>query len=163
MQYETVILELMSRVQKLEEEIAQLKATADFGNVGVQAASRRNVKVTPEMTELCYEKAKLLCNNENLNMDDLAQEVSKQTGMNFNTAKMNIHSITKMLKGEGYNRIISSDSLDLCLSLIYAEYGYGGLYKALKATKLHIEYLKTKGMATQKLFSVYDKYEQMIK
>ena len=75
MQYETVILELMSRVQKLEEEIAQLKATADFGNVGVQAASRRNVKVTPEMTELCYEKAKLLCNNENLNMDDLAQEV----------------------------------------------------------------------------------------
>ena len=115
------------------------------------------------MTELCYEKAKLLCNNENLNMDDLAQEVSKQTGMNFNTAKINIHSITKMLKGEGYNRIISSDSLDLCLSLIYAEYGYGGLYKALKATKLHIEYLKTKGMATTKLLSVYDKYEQMIK
>lgn len=160
MQYETVILELLSRVQKLEEEVSELKTSVEFNE---EKQVKRNVKVSPEMTELCYEKAKLLCNNENLNMDDLAQEVSKQTGMNFNTAKMNIHSITKMLKGEGYNRILSSDSLDLCLSLIYDEYGYGGLYKALKSTKLHIEYLKTKGMATQKLYSVYNKYEQMIK
>lgn len=160
MQYETVILELMSRVQKLEEEVSELKASVEFNE---KKQVKRNVKVKPEMIELCYEKAKLLCNNENLNMDDLAQEVSKQTGMNFSTAKMNIHSITKMLTGEGYNRILSSDSLDLCLSLIYDEYGYDGLYKALKSTKLHIEYLKTKGMATQKLVSVYDKYEQMIK
>ena len=59
MQYETIILELMSRVQKLEEEVEKLKngiQSNDFEQA--EFPTKRNVKVTPEMTRLCYEQAK---------------------------------------------------------------------------------------------------------
>lgn len=164
MQYETIILEMMSRIQKLEEEVEQLKNTVtsnSFEQAEIQP--KKNVKVTPEMTRLCYEKAKAVYYNQYLDTNDLAGEISNQTGMNFNTAKMNIYSIVQMLKGEEYNRLLSADSLDLCLDMIYREFGKQGLEKALTATKLHIEYLKTKNMATAKLLSVYNRYKNMIK
>ena len=103
MQYETIILEMMSRIQKLEEEVEHLKriVTAnDFEQPDTHI--KRNVKVTPEMTRLCYEKAKDAYNNQYLDTNDLAQDVSDRTGMNFNTAKMNIYSIVQLLKGEEY-------------------------------------------------------------
>lgn len=59
MQYETIILELMSRVQKLEEEVEKLKnniSSNDFEQA--EFPTKRNVKVTPEMTRECYEKPK---------------------------------------------------------------------------------------------------------
>lgn len=164
MQYETIILEMMSRIQKLEEEIEQLKNTVSSNIIEPSdAQTKRNVKVTPEMTRLCYEKAKAVYNNQYLDTNILAEEVSSKTGMNFNTAKMNIGSIILMLKGEEYNRILSADSLDLCLDMIYCEFGMPGLTKALNATKLHIEYLKTKGIATSKLISVFNKYKGITK
>ena len=164
MQYETIILEMMSRIQKLEEEVEHLKQIVTANNFEQPDNHiKRNVKVTPEMTRLCYEKAKAVYSNPYLDTNDLAEEVSNQAGMNFNTAKMNIYSITQMLKGEEYNRLLSADSLALCLDMIYKEFGLQGLKKALKATELHIEYLKTKGMATSKLISVFTKYKGMIK
>lgn len=162
MQYETIILELMSRVQRLEEEVSKLKDIVEDSNNQAEAQPKKNVKVTPEMTRLCYEKAKQAYNNVHLDINELAQEVSEQTGMNYNTAKMNIYSITQMLKGEEFNRLLSADALDLCLDLICDEYGFQGLRKALNATSLHIEYLKTKNMATAKLLSVYNKYKELI-
>lgn len=164
MQYETIILEMMSRVQKLEEEVEQLKNTL-LSNSFEQSETqpKRNVKVTPEMTRLCYEKAKEVYKNKYIYIDEFAEQVSNQTGMNFNTAKMNIYSIAQMLRGEEYNRLLSADSLDLCLDMIYRDYGEKGLRKALKATELHIEYLKTKDMATSKLISVFNKHKGITK
>lgn len=164
MQYETIILEMMSRIQKLEEEVEQLKSTIS-SNCFEQSESniKKNVKVTPEMTRLCYEKAKAAYDNQYLDTNILAEEVSNQTGMNYNTAKMNIGSIILMLKGEEYNRLLSADSLGLCLDMIYRDFGMQGLKKALNATKLHIEYLNTKGMATSKLISVFNKYKDIAK
>ncbi len=163
MQYETIILEMMSRIQKLEEEVGQLKNHLS-SNIFEQSESqpRKNNKVTIEMTELCYEKAKQVYNNQYLDIDDLAQEVSSQTGMNINTAKMNIYSIIQLLKGEGFQRLLSAESLSVCLEMIYNDYGKKGLEKALTATELHIEYLKTKGMVTSKLISVFNKYEGLM-
>ena len=63
MQYETIILELLSRVQKLEEEVSSLKNSDISFN---EQSSRKNIKVTPEMTKLCYEKAKEIYNNNYL-------------------------------------------------------------------------------------------------
>lgn len=164
MQYETIILEMMSRIQKLEDEVGELKKSLKANSVEqFEIQPKRNVKVTPEMTRLCYEKAKQAYNNPYLDTNDLAEDVSEKTGMNFNTAKMNIYSIVQMLKGEEYNRLLSADSLDLCLNMIYEEFGRQGLEKALTATRLHIEYLKTKDMATSKLISVYNKYWRMLK
>lgn len=163
MQYETIILELMSRVQKLEEEVERLKnSVAENNSQQMETVPKRNVKVTEEMTRLCYEKAIIAYRNHYIHTDDLADEVCKQTGMNFNTAKMNIYSITQMLRGEEYNRLLSAGSLDLCLKWIYEDFGSKGLQNALTATSLHIEYLKTKDMATEKLLSVYNKYSNML-
>lgn len=164
MQYETIILELMSRVQKLEEEVEKLKngiQSNDFEQA--EFPTKRNVKVTPEMTRLCYEQAKKAYVNHYIYTNDLAEEVSIKTGMNFNTAKMNIHSMTLMLRGEEYNRILSADALDLCLTWIYEDFSQKGLKNALKATELHIEYLKTKDMATSKLIAVFNKHKDKIK
>lgn len=164
MQYETIILEMMSRIQKLEEEVEQLKNTLSSNSFEQsESQPKRNIKVTIEMTELCYEKAKQIYNNQYLDINDLAQEVSSQTGMNVNTAKMNIYSITQMLRGEEYNRLLSAESLSVCLEMIYNDYGKKGLEKALTATELHIEYLNTKGMATAKLISVFNKYKGITK
>lgn len=164
MQYETIILEMMSRIQKLEEEVEELKNTISSNSIESSVSqTKRNVKVTPEMTRLCYEKAKAIYNNPYLDTNDLADEVSTQTGMKVSTAKMNIGSMILILKGEGYNRILSADSLDLCLDMIYRDFGLSGLKKALQATELHIEYLKTKGMATSKLISIFTKYKGIIK
>lgn len=164
MQYETIILELMARVQKLEEEVKQLKNTFTSNSFEQsESQPKRNVKVTPEMTRLCYEKAKAAYNNQHLDTNILAEEVSTRTGMKISTAKMNIGSMILILKGEEYNRILSSDSLDFCLDMIYGDYGKKGLEKALTATELHIEYLKTKGKATSKLISVFNKHKDKIK
>lgn len=163
MQYETIILEMMSRIQKLEDEVEKLKNNFSSNSVEQsESQPKRNIKVTIEMTELCYEKAKQIYNNQYLEINDLAQEVSSKTGMNVNTAKMNIYSITQMLKGEEYNRLLSAESLSVCLEMIYNDYGKRGLEKALTATELHIEYLKSKGMATSKLMSVLCKYEGLM-
>ena len=51
MQYETIILELMSRVQRLEEEVSELKDIVEDSNNQAEAQPKKNVKVTPEMTK----------------------------------------------------------------------------------------------------------------
>mgnify|MGYP000990389094 CR=1 FL=1 len=73
MQYETIILELMSRVQRLEEEVSELKDIVEDSNNQAEAQPKKNVKVTPEMTRLCYEKAKQAYNNVHLDINELAQ------------------------------------------------------------------------------------------
>lgn len=171
MQYETIILEMMGRIQKLEEEIKELRATIEAGSTesdetqfrSAKMQPKKNVKVTPEMTRLCYEKAKALYRNPYLDTNDLAEEVSTQTGMNLGTAKMNINSITQLFKGEEYKRLLSADSLDLCLEMIGNEFGKEVLEKALTAVNLHIAYLKTIGNPAWKLLSVYNKYKNMTK
>lgn len=171
MQYETIILEMMGRIQKLEEEVKELRVAMEAGSAApietqfkpAETQPKKNVKVTPEMTRLCYEKAKAVYRNPYLDTNDLANEVSAQTGMNFDTAKMNIYSITQLLKGEEYKRLLSADSLDMCLEMISNEFGQDGLEKALTAVKLHISYLKTIGNPAWKLQNVYNKYKNRIK
>ena len=162
---------MMGRIQKLEEEVKELKALMEAGAATLnetqfkpaETLPKKNVKVTPEMTRLCYEKAKAVCRNPYLDTNDLANEISEQTGMNFDTAKMNIYSITQLLKGEEYKRLLSADSLDLCLDMIYNEFGKDALEKALTAVRLHIAYLKTIGNPAWKLQNVYNKYKNRIK
>lgn len=164
MQYETIILELMSRVQKLEDEVEKLKNSISVNDIQqTEFHPKKNVKVTSEMTRECYERAKKAYINHYIYFNDLAEEVSVKTGMNLNTAKMNIHSMTQMLRGEEFNRILSADALDLCLMWIYDDFAQKGLKNALKATELHIEYLKTKDMATSKLIAVFNKHKDKIK
>lgn len=164
MRYETIILEMMSRIQKLENEVKELKdlingqSTENTHVISV----KKNVKVTPEMTALCYTFAKAVYDKDGIDFGCLAEKVAEETGMNYSTAKMNISSIASMLRGEEYNRIISADALDMCMQFIIRDFGKEGLEKAIKATKAHIRYLKSKNMTATKLTEVCNKYEMQL-
>ena len=166
MQYESIILEMMSRIQKLEDEVKELKSA--FGNQDLVETNfckpkRKNVKVTPEMTEICYNYAKIAYEQRNIDINDLASKVSKDTGMNENTAKMNIGSIKAMLEGVEFNRILSSQSLRMCLEFIYRDYGVVGHKKALSATRGHIRYLNSINQPASNLVEVCDEFEDLVK
>lgn len=166
MQYETVILEMMSRIQKLEDEVRELKSILNEENLinnQPVKAKRKNVKVTPEMTEICYQYAKIAYEQRNVDIDDLAEKVAVDTGMNENTAKMNIGSIKAMLEGVEFNRILSSKSLGICLDLIYKDYGKIGLQKALEATRQHIKYLNSINNPASNLKKVCEEFEKIVK
>ena len=80
MQYEKVILEMLSRIQLLEEEVARLKkqqAGATFGSVAEQAprAHRTNKKVTKEMQEACYAAGRKIAKEDFLDARLLAKNV----------------------------------------------------------------------------------------
>lgn len=166
MQYESVILEMMSRIQKLEEEVSELKNIISNENLTdtlTNSLKRKNVKVTPEMTEICYQYAKIAYEQKNVDIDDLAEKVAQDTGMNENTAKMNIGSIKAMLEGVGFNRILSSQSLRMCFKFIYNDYGKIGLKKAIDATKEHIRYLNSINNPAINLKKVCSEFEEMLK
>lgn len=159
MNYDSIILELMSRVQKLEEEVAALKT--DNKSTEVEPSKVKN-KITPEMTSLCYSFAKAVYNRRDVDLYSLAEKVAKETGMNVNTANINIVAMIDMLNGNSYKRLLSAESLDLCLGWIYNDFGKQGLEKAVIATKGHIKYLNSIGNPANKLRIVCNKYEQKL-
>ena len=151
MQYETIILELMARIKKLEEEVAMLKeAVGSFDNqdereavsdeTGETSEGRRGQgsykKMTDEMMMICYKCGKQL--NDGANSSELADMIVEETGMNRNSAIMYIYAVSSLLSGTVFKRAISGKALRKYYDLILNEYGSAGLEKAIKATRLHI-------------------------
>lgn len=152
MQYETIILELMTRIKKLEEDVATLKARVESNAAFVESQTEaeamgegtetalRYQKITEAMMKICYQLAKRMQGGEKPQL--LANEISRKTGMNVNTALMYLHAVCGMLNGEKYKRAISAKSTKVYFDWIWDEYGKTGLKKAICATKLHIRYRK---------------------
>lgn len=162
MQYEVIILELLSRIQKLESEVEQLKNRMDAlttENVEEEENTGRTryTKLTDQMIMLCYEGGKKLRDGENL--ATLSKSVVEQTGMNRSSAVICIYAVACMLKGTIYKRAISKNALEKYLNLISEEYGSTGLKKALKATKEHIRYRHVCGQTVRSIEQIYAKYE----
>ena len=180
MPYSSVILELMTRIKKLEDEVSllqdevsRLKATScesDMEDVTdtVPASSgevrERNSygKTTDEMIDLCYVLGKQLHANINLNIWDLADKVASKTGMNRNSAFMYIYVVRNMLDGTIYKRIINTTATKKYLSRIYAELGVIGLETALQALKLHLEYLNSRGIPCVSTQKIYDEFQKLM-
>ena len=81
MQYETIILELLSRIQKLEDEMALLKQEQDKKSVSSndEISYEKEIsykKMTNEMLEICYQYGKKMHNGENANT--LASNIAKK-------------------------------------------------------------------------------------
>lgn len=159
MNYESIILELMTRVQKLEAEVSQLKATQQPEE---QNPIKTKAKVTPEMINLCYIFATAVYDKEGVDTKLLAEKVNEETGMNVNTANMNIMSIIDMLNGSTYKRLLSGETVDLCLGWILKDYGKQGLEKAINALQGHIEYLNSIGNPANTLKIICKQYEQKL-
>ena len=176
MPYSSIILELMTRIQKLEDEVSLLQEEiSSLKPLSIEADANpdsemiltppkeikeRNPygKTTDEMIDLCYVLGKKLHSNASLNIWDLADQVVTQTGMNRNSAFMYIYVIRNMLDGTVYKRIINANATRRYFSRIYAEFGVIGLSNALQATKLHIAYLNSKGISSASIQKIYDEF-----
>ncbi len=173
MQYEVIILELMTRIKKLEEEVEALKEAVErLGSQEVnddtacetdEASEERRgqgpyKKMTDEMMMICYQCGKQL--NEGANAAELANLIVGETGMNRNSAIMYIYAVSSLLSGTVFKRAISTKALKRYYDMISREYGSVGLKKALQATRLHIAYRKDCDLTSDALEELCDQYEQ---
>ncbi len=161
MQYETIILELLSRIKKLEEDVEDLKQSRQNNVVeqenATSVSSVSYTKMTDEMIEICYKCGKMVFQGENA--QELADDVAKETGMNRNSAFMYIYVVSSLLSGEVFKRAISKKALEIYFKKIFQDYGSEGLKKAIKATRLHIDYRRSCGHAVDSIEEACDKAE----
>ena len=172
MQYEAIILELMTRIKKLEDEVAQLKEAVARGQCqaetphgdaeeapeGREKASYQ--KTTEEMIRVCYQGGKQL--REGANAAELADAIAKETGMNRNSAIMYLYAVDALLAGTVFKRAISRKALKEYYDLILGEYGTTGLRQALEATRLHIKYRKDCGLTADAMEELCRAYESRL-
>jgi len=173
MQYETIILELLSRIKNLENEVDSLKLALSertpnperlennspektAGHVQPEESGPYK-KMTAEMIDICYQYGKKIGEGENVQM--FANEIVRKTGMNRNSAIMYIYAVSSMLQGTIYKRAISAKAIEKYFDKIYQEYGDNGLQKAIQATKLHINYRKRFGHTVDSIEKICEKYE----
>ena len=174
MQYETIILELLSRIKKLEDDVSELKQTLNTRTAiqtpvvnneeRVIPTSRESSieykKTTDEMIELCYKYGKRLANGENA--QELAEQITDATGMNRNSAIMYLYAVQGMLDGVIYKRSINATAMKRYFDWIYNEYGSQGLRKAIHATRLHIEYRRSFGHTVDSIEEICNQYERKL-
>ena len=169
MQYEIIILELLSRIKKLEEEVSELKQALLSSSSGpvsgdaiVNVSDERNdgavsyTKMTDEMIDICYKCGKKLASGENA--QELADDIAESTGMNRNSAIMYLYAVQGMLDGTIYKRAISAKAMRRYYDTIWNESGSVGLKKAIQATRLHIQYRRECGHMVDSIEEICNQY-----
>lgn len=176
MQYETIILELLSRIKKLESDIDELKQFKDsFSSISNNEDDRifdendykipndtsiSYKKMTDEMIDICYKCGKKVSAGESV--QELADDIADSTGMNRNSAIMYLYAVQGMLDGTIYKRAISSKAMKKYYDNIFNEYGSVGLKKAIQATRLHIDYRRECGQNVDSIEDLCNAYENKL-
>jgi hypothetical protein len=174
MQYETIILELLSRIKKLEDEVSELKRTLDAqktepvftvhnGNKAEPMSRESTVtykKMTDDMIDICYQYGKKVADGKNA--QDLAGDIAKATGMNRNSAVMYLYAVQGMLNGDIYKRSISATAIKKYFDTIFSEFGREGLRKAIYATRLHVDYRRSCGHMVDSIEEICNQYERKL-
>lgn len=174
MQYEKIILEMLERIQVLEEQVKELKEKQKQ-DVGLPAPApnwqpsptfreprRTNSKVNDEMLEACYHAGKEAIASDYADVVELAAQVKEKTGMNQNNALMTIFAVMALLNGELYKRAISGKATAKYFDNILRDYGKGGLQRAIAAMRKHITYRRALHHNVDLLERVCDQYQEMI-
>ena len=174
MQYEVVILELLSRIKKLESDVEELKQTVYTAK---SASTTKNDMVTPiyslytdesvsykkmtdDMIDICYKSGKKLIEGESV--QELSDEIAESTGMNRNSAIMYLYAVQGMLEGTIYKRAISAKAMKRYYDNIWNEYGHKGLEKAIRATRLHIDYRRECGHTVDSIEEICNQYARRL-
>lgn len=170
MQYETIILELLSRIKKLEDDVKALKKVQNtshddeiIGESVYQIPNEVAVsykKMTDEMIDICYKCGKKVAAGESI--QEMADDIADSTGMNRNSAIMYLYAVQGMLDGKVYKRAISAKATKRYYDTIFNEYGSGGLKKAIYSTKLHIAYRRECGHTVDSIEEICNAYENKL-
>lgn len=172
MQYESIILELMTRIKTLEEEVLRIKEEQkNFSKLLMQTENENQEeeivdteddlavpyrKMTDEMIDICYQYGKKAYDGKSIS--DLADEINRKTGMNKNSAVMYLYAVSGMLNGTIYKRAINTRATQRYLDKILSDYGKEGLQKALRSLKLHIDYRRACGHTVDSIEEAYQEY-----
>ena len=171
MQYEQVILEMLSRIQTLENQVRELQQQKQQSTVENQSQNmplplsgphRTNVKVTDEMLEECYQMGKLFFEGKEDDVQYMAEQVNKKTSMNRNNAIMTIFAVIALLSGELYKRGISAKATKKYFANIMRDYGEGALQRAIAAMRMHISYRRSLHHNVDLLETVCDEFQALI-
>lgn len=173
MQYESIILELMTRIKNLEDEVVRIKEEQcnlskmilhqddeTLEEIILETDNESHIsyrKMTDEMIDLCYSYGKQVYNGRSVN--DLADEINSRTGMNRNSAVMYLYAVSGMLSGTIYKRAINTKATQRYLEKIFDDYGKEGLQKALHSLRLHIDYRRECGHTIDSLEDVHREFE----
>lgn len=180
MQYDSIILEMLTRIKKLEDEIAILKSeprqlehinaqepvnvqepekNSDEENENKPLHSVSYQKTSDEMIKICYQYGKEV--KEGGNPQKLADKIAKQVGMNRNSAFMYLCAVDGLLSGKVFKRAISAKAIEKYFVLILDEFGTTGLKRALEATRLHVNYRRECGQNVDSIEQLCKKYESI--
>ncbi len=173
MQYETIILELLSRIKKLEDDVSLLKQTQEHmltvisstqGDTNINDKQNSTAvsytKVSDEMIHMCYQYGKNIQNGEIVL--ELADKICQKTSMNHSSAVIYLYAVNAMMEGKVYKRAISGKAIRRYFDMIMNEYGSNGLKKAIKAVRLHVDYRRSFGQIVDSIETVCDEYEAKI-
>ena len=179
MQYDAIILELMSRIKTLEEEVSHLKSTVSAlescnsapadevssllsGKNSSHSEKQSSVsytKTTDQMIDACYKKGIEAYNRPDANIWSLADSVSETTGMNRSSAFMYICAVKSMLSGTVFKRAINTRALRRYFQSIYDDYGTEGLRNAISSVRKNISYRESFHLPSDSISGVCDEYE----
>lgn len=176
MQYEIVILELLTRIKKLENDVSELKQllnnlsltsnksdkeiTNENNYKNDPTANKKYIKLTDDMINICYNYGKRAFNGESI--QELSDIISNSTGMNKNSAVIYLYAVCDMLNGTIYKRNISLKAIKKYYDNILNDYGKSGLKKAIQSTRLNIEYRKKCGHNIASMEKICNKYEKKL-
>ena len=178
MQYETIILELMTRIKKLEDEVATLKEIVNrpqqpqppvspAAPTMAQEPTPPNlsgtyIKMTDEMINTCYIYGKMAHETGSQDLWTYADMAARETGMNRNSAFMYICAVKSMFEGTVFKRAINSRAMDTYFSNIHRELGAPGLKKAISAVEKHMEYRRSLNHPIDSIVNICNRYRRIL-
>lgn len=183
MQYESIILELMSRIKVLESDVSSMKKSIstlesilslqeiqdsidkeNFSPVNSQNSTSPTsyTKTTDQMIYACYKRGKEAYQNPHVNIWSLADNVAQETGMNRNSAFMYIHAVKNMLGGTVFKRAVNAKALRYYFEAIYQDYGADGLRTAISSVRKNISYRQHCGLPYASISSICEEYERKL-
>lgn len=119
---------------------------------------RQKQPITQKMAAACYTIAKsIFPNTEKIN--EAANEVSNETGINLGSAKDYIKNFFLMMKGEKLSHDMKESDSRFYFENIQKDYGDEALRKALNSLQLYIAFSKQNHPGLQKLLNEF--YEKI--
>lgn len=179
MQYDSIILEIISRIKqletrcdKIEDHISQLELSCyeihqAILNQNTEVSEEMTVqnggqkqKMTREMIDACYHCGVALFQQEGIDLGKEIDRLTINTGVNRNSAIMYVYAVKNMLSGQVYKRAISQTATELFFQYILRDFGKEMLKKAVSATRSHITYRRECGHIVDGLEALCNQYEK---
>ena len=158
MNYERIIIEMLQRIQALEDRVAALEADRPVeAPAPAPAAPVRGISAAA--VDACYDLALRL---EQSPAEDAAQALHRLAdshGCQYNYAVCFVTAARAMLAGREFKYAIKRDAARRFFDRILEDFGRQGLRRAIDAARAHAAYQQRHGNPARSICSLCDAYE----